>query len=43
MRKIEYFYSAHSAYAYIGAGKLAAICADHGVCWIIAPLRCLPS
>ena len=27
MRKIEYFYSAHSAFAYIGSAKLAAICA----------------
>jgi 2-hydroxychromene-2-carboxylate isomerase len=30
VRKIEYFYSAHSAYAYIGSTKLAAICAEHG-------------
>ena len=30
MRKIEYFYSAHSAFAYIGSQKLAAICAEHG-------------
>lgn len=27
---IEYFYSTHSAYAYLGAPKLAEICAAHG-------------
>ena len=30
MRKIEYFYSAHSAFAYIGSAKLASICTAHG-------------
>ncbi|WGI22455.1 DsbA family protein [Amylibacter sp. IMCC11727] len=30
MRKIEYFYSAHSAFAYIGSRKLAQICRDTG-------------
>ena len=29
MRKIEYFYSAHSAFAYIGSRKLAQICRDN--------------
>ena len=28
-QKIEYFYSAHSAYAYIGSGKLSQICKAH--------------
>ena len=29
MKTIEYFYSAHSAFAYLGAGRLAEICAAH--------------
>lgn len=29
MREIEYFYSAHSAFAYIGSARLAAICTAH--------------
>ena len=29
-QKIEYFYSAHSAYAYIGSRKLSQICEAHG-------------
>ncbi len=30
MRTIEYFYSAHSAFAYIGSSKLMEICTTHG-------------
>ncbi|MEL7463800.1 MAG: 2-hydroxychromene-2-carboxylate isomerase [Pseudomonadota bacterium] len=30
MREVEYFYSAHSAYAYLGSKRLSEICAAHG-------------
>ncbi len=30
MRKIEYFYSAHSAFAYLGSARLMEICRIHG-------------
>lgn len=30
MQVIEYFYSAHSAFAYLGSARLMQICADHG-------------
>lgn len=29
MRRIEYFYSAHSAFAYLGSARLMEICRDH--------------
>ncbi len=42
MRKIEYFYSAHSAYAYIGSAKLAAICASHDMVLEHRPIALSP-
>lgn len=42
MRRIECFYSAHSAYAYIGARKLAEICAAHGCALDHRPIRLSP-
>lgn len=30
MKTIDYFYSAHSAFAYIGSKRLLEICAEHG-------------
>ena len=40
--RIEYFYSAHSAYAYIGARRLAEICAAHGLVIEHRPIRLSP-
>lgn len=40
--RVEYFYSAHSAYAYIGAGRLAEICAAHGCVIEHRPIRLSP-
>ncbi len=42
MREIEYFYSAHSAFAYIGSAKLAQICADHGCQLVHRPIALSP-
>ena len=42
MRKIEYFYSAHSAYAYIGSAKLAAICVAHDMVLEHRPIALSP-
>ena len=42
MRTIEYFYSAHSAYAYIGSSKLAEICATHGLTLQHRPIALSP-
>lgn len=39
MAEIEYFYSTHSAYAYLGAAKLAQICAAHGCRLIHRPIN----
>ena len=42
MREIEYFYSAHSAFAYIGSDKLAQICRDHNARLIHKPILLSP-
>ena len=42
MPVIEYVYSAHSAFAYLGAAKLAAICAAHDVTLIHKPILLSP-
>ena len=42
MPTIEYFYSAHSAYAYLGAKKLAQICTDHGCTLLHRPIYLSP-
>lgn len=39
MPEIEYFYSAHSAYAYIGSRALAEICAKFGATLVHKPIR----
>lgn len=42
MATIEYFYSAHSAYAYLGARRLMEICAAHGATLIHKPFALSP-
>ncbi len=42
MSVIEYYYSAHSAYAYIGSARLAQICAAHDVTLIHKPILLTP-
>jgi len=42
MATIEYFYSAHSAYAYLGAEKLAQICADYDCTLLHRPIYLSP-
>lgn len=42
MRQIEYFYSAHSAYAYIGSNRLAEICAAQNCTLIHRPIALSP-
>ena len=42
MADIEYFYSAHSAYAYLGAKRLYEICAAHGARLIHRPIALSP-
>ena len=39
MPVIEYVYSAHSAFAYLGSAALGKLCADHGVTLIHRPVR----
>ncbi|MDE4095882.1 MULTISPECIES: 2-hydroxychromene-2-carboxylate isomerase [Rhodobacterales] len=41
-RKIEYFYSTHSAYAYLGSRRLAEICAAHDCQLIHRPFLLSP-
>jgi 2-hydroxychromene-2-carboxylate isomerase len=41
-RTLEYFYSAHSAYAYIGADKLAQICKAHDLVLEHRPIALSP-
>lgn len=41
-RVIEYFYSAHSAYAYIGSAKLASMCQAHGLALQHRPIALSP-
>ncbi len=38
MARIEYYYSAHSAYAYLGAQRLYQICKSHGATLIHRPI-----
>ena len=42
MREIEYFYSAHSAYAYLGARRLGEVCADAGARLVHRPYLLSP-
>ena len=38
MAQISYYYSAHSAFAYLGAARLGQICADHGCTLLHKPI-----
>ncbi len=38
LRTIEYFYSAHSAFAYIGSARLMEICRDHDCALVHRPI-----
>lgn len=42
MSVIEYFYSAHSAFAYLGSKRLSAICAAHNASLIHRPILLSP-
>ncbi len=42
MNTIDYFYSAHSAFAYLGAQRLYQICAEHDVRLIHKPFELSP-
>ena len=42
MPTIEYFYSAHSAYAYLGAQKLAQMCSDYNCTLLHRPIYLSP-
>ena len=42
MSVIEYVYSAHSAYAYLGSAELSRICADHGATLVHKPILLTP-
>jgi 2-hydroxychromene-2-carboxylate isomerase len=42
MKKIEYFYSAHSAFAYLGSAALMRLCADHACQLIHRPIALSP-
>jgi len=42
MPRIEYVYSAHSAFAYLGSARLAEICRDHAVELIHRPILLSP-
>ena len=42
MTELTYFYSAHSAYAYLGSRRLAQICADHGLTLVHRPIPLSP-
>lgn len=42
MTDIIYYYSAHSAYAYLGSARLAAICASHGATLVHRPIPLSP-
>ena len=42
MSQIDYFYSAHSAYAYLGAQTLYAICKAHDVALTHRPMLLSP-
>jgi len=42
MSEITYFYSAHSAFAYLGSARVMQICADHGVTLVHRPIPLSP-
>lgn len=42
MRRIDYFYSAHSVYAYLGSRRLSEICAAHGCVLVHRPFMLSP-
>ena len=42
MTTIEYIYSAHSAYAYLGSAELARMCAEHDVTLVHKPVLLTP-
>lgn len=42
MTQIEYFYSAHSAFAWLGSAKVMKICADHGAKLVHRPIPLSP-
>ena len=42
MATIEYVYSAHSAYAYLGSAELSRICADHHATLVHKPILLTP-
>ena len=42
MSVIEYVYSAHSAYAYLGSAELGRICADHDATLVHKPILLTP-
>lgn len=42
MKEIIYYYSAHSAFAYLGSARLMQICADHGATLVHRPIPLSP-
>lgn len=42
MATVEYVYSAHSAYAYLGSSELSRICATHGATLVHRPILLSP-
>lgn len=42
MARIEYFYSAHSAFAYLGSARLMQICAEHRATLVHKPILLSP-
>lgn len=42
MPTVDYVYSAHSAYAYLGSAELGRICADHGATLVHKPILLTP-
>lgn len=42
MTDLTYFYSAHSAYAYLGSARLMQICADHSLTLVHRPIPLSP-
>lgn len=42
MTDLTYYYSAHSAFAYLGSAKVMQICADHGLTLVHRPIALSP-
>lgn len=42
MRELTYFYSAHSAFAYLGSARVMEICATHGLTLVHRPIPLSP-